>query len=346
MTRGAICAPAARSGSQRARRVVRRSAATAGLRDLGGARPGGRQRRRRHLRPGPPHPPHRTGQLRPPRRLGRQRDADHQRDGRVVAYVTSAPDVVPGDDNGRNDVVVHDRRTGRDELVQYATSGALGSADAFFPSLSADGRYVSFDTPAPLVPDIVVSKTRPVYLRDRRTRTTDLISRPTKYDYKSYADASPLIGDGGRIAFESSLYSLVPDDTNKAPDVFVYDRAARTTVRASTAADGTQADGPSVGASLSADGRQVAFTSTADNLVPGDTDGVADVFVKDLATGAVTRVSLGADGAQADGAQADGASTAASLDAHGRRAAFPSTATNLVPDDTDGVADVFVSRPR
>ncbi|MFE0520179.1 TolB family protein [Streptomyces sp. NPDC058954] len=260
-------------------------------------------------------------------------------DGRVVAYVTSAPDVAPGDDNGRDDVVVHDRRTGGDELVQYSTSGVLGSADALFPSLSADGRYVSFDTPAPLVPDIVVSKTRLVYLRDRRTGTTELVSRPTKYDYKSYADASSISGDGGRVAFESSLYSLVPGDTNKAPDVFVYDRAAQTTVRVSTAADGTQADGPSAGASLSADGRHVAFTSTADNLVPGDTNGVADIFVKDLATGLVSRVSLGADGAQADGA-----STAASLDAHGRRAAFLSTATNLVPDDTNGVADVFVRK--
>ncbi|RPF36512.1 PD40 domain-containing protein [Streptomyces sp. TLI_185] len=262
-------------------------------------------------------------------------------DGRTVAYVTSAPDAAPGDTNERADVIVHDRRTGKNQLVQYTTAGVLADADALFPSLSADGRYVTFDTPALLDPDHAdVSKTRLVYLRDLRTQTTELISRPTGYAYKNYADASSISGSGRLVAFESGLYSLVPDDTNKAADVFVYDRAARTTVRVSTAADGTQADGPSDSVSLSANGRYAAFTSAADNLVPGDTNGVADIFLKDLRTGAVERVSL-----TADGGQADGPSDAVSLSTTGR-AAFSSAATNLVPGDTNSVADVFVRHLR
>jgi Tol biopolymer transport system component len=255
--------------------------------------------------------------------------------GRMVAYVTSAPDAAPGDTNGRDDVVVHDRGTGRNQLVQYTTSGVLADADALFPSLSADGRYVTFDTPALLDPEHAdVSKTRLVYLRDLRTQTTELISRPNRYAYKQYADASSISGSGRSVAFESSLYYLVPDDTNKATDIFVYDRTAQTTVRVSTAADGAQADGASGDVSLSANGRYAAFGSAATNLVPGDTNGVADIFVKDLRTGAIRQLTGGADGA----------SGAVALDADGRTAAFTSTATNLVPRDTNGVPDVFIHR--
>ncbi|MEU1165064.1 hypothetical protein ABZ372_32890, partial [Streptomyces sp. NPDC005921] len=126
-----------------------------------------------------------------------------------------------------------------------------------------------------------------------------------------------------------------PGDTNKQSDIFVYDRTRQATVRVSTAADGTEADGPSWDARLSADGREVAFTSTATNLVPGDTNGVADIFVKDLRTGAISRVSLGAG-------QSDGTSYSVALDADGRVAAYVSTATDLVRGDTNGVADIFV----
>jgi Tol biopolymer transport system component len=136
------------------------------------------------------------------------------------------------------------------------------------------------------------------------------------------------------VAFSSNVDNLVPGDTNKTTDVFLFDRKARTAVRLSTAADGTQADRPSQGVSLSADGRYAAFSSAATNLVPGDTNGVADIFVKDLRTGAIHQLTGGADGA----------SGTVALDADGRTAAFSSTATNLVPGDTNGVSDVFVRR--
>ncbi|WP_405730875.1 hypothetical protein OG885_14125 [Streptomyces sp. NBC_00028] len=258
--------------------------------------------------------------------------------GRVVAYTTSAPDAAPADTNGRDDVIVHDLRTGEDELVQYRTDGTLGEADSLGAALSADGRYVAFESADQLDPAHDYTHARNVYVRDRVERTTEQISRPTKYVYKESSFDSSLSADARVFAFASNVRSLVPDDTNKVSDVFAFDRASQTTVRVSVAADGTQGDGASSGAYLSADGRRVAFVSAATNLVPGDTNGVADVFVKDLRTGAIQRVTTAADGTQPDGPATGG--TALS----GHRVAYASDATNLVPDDTNGVTDVFARR--
>ncbi|WP_344534216.1 hypothetical protein [Streptomyces albiaxialis] len=106
-------------------------------------------------------------------------------------------------------------------------------------------------------------------------------------------------------------------------------KAAKGVERISTAPDGKEGDGSSGRASLSADGRYAAFTSRAANLVAGDTNGVADVFVRDLKTGKTQRVSLGAGGAQADGASDD-----AAISADGRHVAFSSEAGNLDGDAT------------
>lgn len=258
--------------------------------------------------------------------------------GRVVAYTTSTPDAAPDDTNGRDDVIVHDRRTGKNELVQYRTDGTLGDADSLGAVLSADGRYVAFESADRLDPAYDYTHARNVYLRDRLNRTTEQISRPTRYVYKEGSFDSSMSADARIFAFASNVRSLVPDDTNKVTDVFTFDRDLQTTVRVSTAADGTQGDGASSAASLSGDGRRVVFVSAATNLVPGDTNGVADVFLKDLRTGAIQRVSTAADGTGPDGPATGGTSLS------DRRVAYSSQATNLVPDDTNGVVDIFVRR--
>jgi Tol biopolymer transport system component len=131
----------------------------------------------------------------------------------------------------------------------------------------------------------------------------------------------------------------VPGDTNGATDVFVRDRQYGTTERASVATGGAQADGGSVGASISTDGRYVAFWSDATNLVPDDTNGATDVFVRDRQLGTTERISV-----RSDGTQADGSSDAPSISAAGDRVAFESVARNLVSHDTNGAMDVFVRR--
>jgi Tol biopolymer transport system component len=149
---------------------------------------------------------------------------------------------------------------------------------------------------------------------------------------------SPSISADGRyVAFMSYAYNLVPGDTNGKADVFVHDRLTGQTTRVSVASDGTQGNDGSGGASISANGRYVAFVSGASNLVPGDTNGKADVFVHDRLTGQTTRVSVASDGTEGNSD-----SIYPSISADGRYVAFQSWASNLIPRDTNGAWDVFV----
>ena len=146
----------------------------------------------------------------------------------------------------------------------------------------------------------------------------------------------PAVSDNGAVvAFTSDATNLVAGDHNGLSDVFVTQGG--TIKRVSLGPGFAEADGPSFGATLSADGRYVAFTSAADNLVPGDTNDALDVFVYDRSSSTVTRVSVAGDGSQANGD-----SRSASIDDSGTVVAFTSAATNLVPGDGNGRTDVFV----
>jgi hypothetical protein len=126
-------------------------------------------------------------------------------------------------------------------------------------------------------------------------------------------------------------------DDNGTVDVFVRDLALETTTLATVSSTGAQADGQSYGASISASGRFVTFHSLADNLVPLDTNGNYDVFLRDLETGETSLV-----GVNAAGVQGSGASYEPSISDDGRFVAFRSSATNLVPQDTNAYNDVFL----
>ncbi|MCB2187320.1 MAG: hypothetical protein KQJ78_12935 [Deltaproteobacteria bacterium] len=148
---------------------------------------------------------------------------------------------------------------------------------------------------------------------------------------------SALSSDGRYVVFESHATNLVTGDTNLAADIFRKDLHTGQTVRVSVDAGGNQVNGESRGPHVSADGRYVVFESVASNLVTGDTNGRRDIFLKDMATGLVTRLSVATDGTQADGDSLD-----PRISAHGNAVAFSSSATNLVVDDTNSVSDVFV----
>ncbi|MCI0637403.1 MAG: hypothetical protein L0206_26320, partial [Actinobacteria bacterium] len=145
------------------------------------------------------------------------------------------------------------------------------------------------------------------------------------------ASDQPSISANGRtVAFRSFASNLVPGDTNGEGDVFVRDLKTGATTRVSVDSTGAQANASSTGQSISANGRTVAFRSFASNLVPGDTNGEGDVFVRDLKTGATTRVSV-----DSTGAQGNSNSDSPSISASGRTIVFVSEASNLVPDDTN-----------
>lgn len=144
--------------------------------------------------------------------------------------------------------------------------------------------------------------------------------------------------DGTKVAFESYADNLVPGDTNGQPDIFVKDLTTGAITLVSTGANGVQGDSWSYQPVFSPDGTKLAFSSASDDLVPGDTNHAYDVFVKDLTTGAITRVSTSGSGAQADGFQ----STNPIFSPDGTKVAFYSDADNLVPGDTDHMRDIFV----
>ncbi|HTO00904.1 MAG TPA: hypothetical protein VL068_09545, partial [Microthrixaceae bacterium] len=200
-------------------------------------------------------------------------------DGRYVAYMGDASNLVPNDTNGEFDVFLYDRHTATTTRVSVGAGGVQANGSSYYPTLSADGRY---------------------------------------------------------IAYSSDATNLVEGDTNDEADVFVYDQLAKVATRVSVASDGGQSDGSSYQPSISGDGTVVAFVSVASNLVAGDSNGAADVYVHDRESGSTTRVSISDNG---DEAEAD--SSKPSISGDGLSVAFESMASNLVADDTNSAMDIF-----
>ena len=259
-------------------------------------------------------------------------------DGRYAAFYSDASNLVAGDTNGARDVFVHDQQTGETTRVSVDTSGTEANGDSFAPAISADGRFVVFSSAASnLTGD--TNGVDDIFLRDRQENTTTRVSVGFDGREENGGSYSPSISaDGQRIAFLSDATNLVLDDTNGVRDVFVIDRQAATTRRASVNSAGdVQANVDSVTPVISGNGRFVAFTSFADNLVPDDLNESSDVFVRDLQANTTTRASTYQGGFEAD---FDNLRPAISAD--GRYVAFDSDAANLAWGDTNDAFDVFV----
>ncbi len=259
-------------------------------------------------------------------------------DGRYVAFGSYASNLVSGDTNEVADIFVHDRQTGQTTRVSVASDGTQGNGRSINSSISADGRYVAFASEASNLVNGDSNGQSDIFVHDRQLGQTTRISVASNgAQGNSYSDSPSLSADGRYVAFWSLASNLVSGDTNGWYDIFVRDRQTGQTTRVSVASDGTQGNNNAYDASLSADGRYVAFRSEASNLVSGDTNGCYDVFVHDRQTGQTTRVSVASDGTQGNGR-----SYGPSLSADGRYVAFWSVANNLVSGDTNSWHDVFV----
>ncbi|MGX9886379.1 TolB family protein [Streptomyces sp. NPDC002276] len=202
--------------------------------------------------------------------------------------------------------------------------------------ISACARYVAFaSAETNLVPGDR-NGVADLFVRDLRTGRTARVAQGPIVDRSAFS------ADGRYLVFVTPA-ALSKGDTDGVADVYLRDLRAGRTERVSHGHAPTasaprptapRADGASYGVSLSANGRYAAFSSSATNLVPGDTDGVADIFVKDLRTGTVRQLTPGADAP----------AYLVDLDADGGSAALASPATNLVPADINGVSDVSVDR--
>jgi Tol biopolymer transport system component len=222
--------------------------------------------------------------------------------------------------------------------VSSSSTGVAGNAVSEAPWVTADGRYVGFSSSADnLVPN-QTNFTEDAFVRDRLTGTTERVSVATDGTQAQYPSQRPRISADGRyVVFDSFAPNLVPGDTNGLTDVFLRDRTTRTTTRISVSATGQQSNGSSYWASITPDGRYVAYTSDATDLVPGATTGYANVYLLDRQTGSLKVVSQ-----SAAGALGDGNSQTPVISANGQYVAFESQAANLVPGDTDNAMDVFV----
>ncbi len=259
-------------------------------------------------------------------------------DGRYVAFVSNATNLVPGDTNGCSDVFVRDLTTHHTERVSVNSDGEQGNASSGTGgiAISADGRYVAFTSAAS---NLVLNDSNgcaDIFVRDRLHGVTTRASVSSGGFQASGESRSPSISADGRyVAFTSFAPNLVPEDTNGHADIFVRDLQGKQTYRVS-AIPGCQANDWCAQPAISADGRFVAFASAASNLVRNDTNGVADIFLYSMDAGTLTRVS------QAGDVQANGECGVPAISADGRFIAFHSSADTLVPDDTNRQADVFV----
>lgn len=328
--------------------------------------------------------------------------------GLVAVFSTAAGNLVTDDTNGRGDIFAHDLATGATQRMSVSSFGAEGTTETCVASgvldLTPDGRYAVLSTVSTnMLPGIHPSDSEPsLAIRDRATGETFGPSQDGDCagPRTVIATAAAISANGQRIAFTSPEQNLVPNDTNGALDIFLWDRPSGTISRVSVSSTGQEhhgdpsgfTDSPSIsadgmriafhsnapdlspadgnawedvymrdtttgltrlvstpgndasyGAAISADGLVIAFVSQANNLVPGDTNGAADIFVRVLSESGFTCVSVSSGGAQADaGSVTSEHQDSVAISADGRFIAFPSIASNLVNGDTNSASDIFV----
>jgi Cadherin-like/Domain of unknown function (DUF4114) len=254
-------------------------------------------------------------------------------DGRYVAYESLASNLVTGDSNGKSDIFVYDRQTNTNQLVSLANNGDRGNNSSIHPVISADGRYVTFESSAT---NLVAGGTKQpnIFVRDLQSGTTELVSVNSSGVESNFGSIrSSISADGRYVTFLSFSPNLIPGNTSSSAtsgNVFIRDRQAGTTKLVSADANGNAGNSLSSTdslASISADGRYVAFDSGASNLVAGDTNNLRDIFVRDLQTNTTQRVSIDNSGNQLNTSSSNPVITA-----DGKSVTFNTAANNTVRD--------------
>jgi Tol biopolymer transport system component len=268
-------------------------------------------------------------------------NADISADGRFVVFESTATNLVTGDTNGVGDIFCHDRQTGQTTRVSLGAAGQQAVMTCRIPTVSADGRFVAFQTDDnALVPGNTCLSTD-VFLRDRQLNTTTWVSVSNTTSQTFTPRGNPRISaDGSLVVFDSTALDLVQNDNNGWSDVFAWSRLTGAIEIVSFSTGGAQGNHLSLEPSVSADGRFVAFTSYATNFGGGSGPGNGnspDIFVRDRLTGQTSCVSIASSGAGATDL-----SDSPSISADGRSVAFRSAASNLVAGDTNGVGDCFL----
>ena len=303
-------------------------------------------------------------------------------DGRFITFFTSSTTLVDDDLNGHQDIFLHDVLTGQTSLVSRDANGVPLSGVSTSPSISGDGSVIVFASLAEgrgiFRHDVVLGQTTKVvdasvnvfgsegertsvdndgshlayfsfppfssnssvYVYNHTTGENQLVSASTDgVPAGGISDWPSISGDGSYVAFQTNSDNLIVNDTNNVSDVYVKNMQSGEITRVSVSSSGGQGNVKSGEPSISADGRYVAFFSSATNLIDNDTNGgTSDVYVHDIETGRTALVSV-----SATGEQGNNRSRRPSISADGRKISFLSWASNLVPDDTNNFQDIFVA---
>ncbi len=264
-------------------------------------------------------------------------------DGRYIAFVSSANNLVSGDDNGVADIFVHDRETRQTALVSIASESAFSNGASSEPSISFDGRYIAFVSLGTNLVNGDTNTVADVFVYDRGTGETSLVSVASNGTPSNGNSSAPSISSDGRyVAFASESTSFFDQDNNRGSDVFVHDRQTKKTTLISITPLGYTGYSPSSLPSISADGRYIAFQSLANNLNDEDADPLNplsrafDVYVHDIVTGKITLASIGLDGKQSKYA-----GWKPSISANGRYIAFATTVDSAVIGGTTSAIFVY-----
>jgi dipeptidyl aminopeptidase/acylaminoacyl peptidase len=254
-------------------------------------------------------------------------------DGRYVVFYTYSSNLDASDTTGNADVYLYDRTNDTLDFISANTSGVTGSGGAHDPDVSDDGRFISFYSDSS---DLVSGDTNArsdVFVRDRKLSATKRISVSTTGTQANNGSSNARLSCDGRfVVFSSSASNLVANDTNSAGDVFIADRLGDV-VENLTVTGNSNSGSPVV----TCDGRYVAFSSDASNLVGGDTSSNVDVFILDRSSSTYTRASVSTGGAEGNSVSGE-----VSITDDGQYVAFASAASNLVSGDTNATHDVFL----
>lgn len=261
-------------------------------------------------------------------------------DGRYVVFASNASNLIANDSNNARDIFVRDRIANTTKRVSLANDSSQANGASDLAAISANGRYIVFSS---IASNLVAGDTNEmvdVFVRDLEAGTTELISAASNNSQSnndSLSSGAAISADGRYVVFYSYASNLVANDTNDLADIFVRDRQTGSTVRVSAADDGTEGNDISLSPAISADGRYIAFSSLASNLVAGDTNDTGDIFVYDQQTKTIERVSLASDETEADSN-----SSRPSISSDGRYVVFQSRAANLGVDNPNLYSNIYL----
>jgi Tol biopolymer transport system component len=265
----------------------------------------------------------------------------YSHDGTKVAFESDATNLASGDTNLRRDVFVKNLVV----RVSSSAAGKVGNGNSFNPVFSPDGTQVAFDS---FASNLVTGDTngfRDVFVKTLATGAIKRVSVNASGRQGAGDSGNPDFSpDGTQVVFWSN-WPMAAKDANNTSDIYVKTLASGAVTRLSNAPSGAAGNTSSFNPSFSPDGHSVAFISLASNLITGDNNNKNDIFVRELATTSITRVSVTPSNGSPNGdswtEDPTGKSYHPMFTADGSMIAFPSAATNLVAGDTNNKIDVF-----